>query len=178
MKGPKTLSCDPARSAVECARTELAALVEHYFAAGRKAVKRRSKPRALHAFRIETKRFRYTLELFQPLYGPGLARRLEMLKQIQQHLGEINDCAFTAELVRQTASDGDAQKVLERLVTRQKQRTRKLVRYWQQVFDVPGAEQAWARYLRAWAGRGAAAASVGALEQGAAAGAAPTTLSL
>lgn len=157
MKFNKAPVWDPAKSAAECARAELPALAAQYFSAGRKAMKRRSKPQALHAFRIKTKRFRYTLELFQPLYGPGLERRIGMLKQIQQYLGEINDCVTTAQLVRQAADGKAPQKLLDRLSARQTQRTRKLARYWQQVFDVAGAEQAWARYLRTWAGRAAAA---------------------
>lgn len=169
MKSNKVPVWDPAKSAVECARTELPALAAQYFAAGRKAMKRRSKPRVLHAFRIETKRFRYTLELFQPLYGRGLERRIEMLKQIQQYLGEINDCVITAQLVRQAANGRAPQKLLDRLSARRTQRTRKLARYWQQVFDVAGAEQAWARYLRAWAGRATAVRPGTAPEEAAAA---------
>jgi CHAD domain-containing protein len=154
MKRKRAPSWDRAKSAAECARSELPRLAEEYFAAGRKAVKRRTKAETLHAFRLATKRFRYTLELFQPLYGPGLASRLEMLRRVQQYLGDFNDCVITRNLIRQTGGgDVAAKELLERLTEREKQRTRKLVQYWRQTFDAPGAEQGWLRYLRAWAGR-------------------------
>lgn len=160
MKRKKAPAWDRAKTAAEYARAELPRLAEEYFAAGRKAVKRRTKAETLHTFRLATKRFRYTLELFQPLYGPGLASRLEMLKRVQQYLGDFNDCVITRNLIRQSGGDGEAVKELfERLTRREEQRTRKLVQYWRQTFDAPGAEQAWVRYLRAWAGRTAAKTS-------------------
>jgi CHAD domain-containing protein len=54
---------------------------------------------SLHGFRLLTKRFRYTLELFRCCYGPGLERRIEALHTLQQRLGEINDCATTREIL-------------------------------------------------------------------------------
>jgi len=154
MKAKSTLRWDPSMSTAASARALLPPLAAQYFAAGRKTFRRKADPETLHAFRIRTKRFRYTLELFQPVYGPGLASRLELLRKVQQYLGDINDCVITERLVRSASGDGEAPKqVLEALAARAKQRRRKLVQFWRQSFDAPGAEQSWVRYLRAWAGR-------------------------
>jgi len=154
MKGKSTLKWDPSASAADSARAVLPTLAARYFAVGRKTFARRADPETLHAFRIETKRFRYTLELFQSLYGPGLASRLELLRKVQQYLGDLNDCVVTAGLLESTSADGGPpKKLLRALAARSRQRRRKLVQFWRQTFDAPGAEQRWVRYLRAWAGR-------------------------
>ena len=54
----------------------------------------------MHKFRLRTKRFRYTLEMFKDLYGPGMLKRIESLKQVQTYLGDINDCIVTSESQR------------------------------------------------------------------------------
>jgi|YNPMSStandDraft_1061717.scaffolds.fasta_scaffold17923_3 CHAD domain-containing protein len=154
MKRKSTPNWDASADTAAAAREHLPALAARYFAAGRKTFARKADPETLHAFRIETKRFRYTLELFQPLYGPGLAERLELLRKVQQYLGDINDCVITERLLRSTSADGGPpKKLLRALAARSRQRRRKLIEFWRQNFDAPGAEQSWVRYLRAWAGR-------------------------
>ena len=51
--------------------------------------------RQLHQFRLQAKRFRYTLELFERFYGSEMANGAEILKELQDRLGAINDCATT-----------------------------------------------------------------------------------
>lgn len=46
----------------------------------------------LHAMRIAGKHFRYTMEIFNPLYQEGLTPFVEIMKEIQDQLGEIHDC--------------------------------------------------------------------------------------
>jgi len=46
----------------------------------------------LHRMRIAAKHLRYTLEIFEPLYGKGLRKPLKVVKEIQEQLGEIHDC--------------------------------------------------------------------------------------
>jgi CHAD domain-containing protein len=70
-----------------------------YFLAAQALVARNRSTAALHKFRLRTKRFRYTLELFHKCYGPGLSQRLKTLQKIQQHLGHINDCATTIRML-------------------------------------------------------------------------------
>lgn len=47
---------------------------------------------ALHRFRIEAKKLRYTLEFFEPLF-PGVEKRLEALREAQDLLGALHDLA-------------------------------------------------------------------------------------
>ena len=90
---------DSAKSAEENASQKLPPLARAYFRAGRALFAAKPTAGAFHKFRLETKRFRYTLELFQPCYGPGLEERLKLLRNIQDLLGEINDCATTQKLL-------------------------------------------------------------------------------
>ena len=46
----------------------------------------------LHAMRIAGKHLRYTMEIFSPLYQEGMDPHIEMMKGIQDQLGEIHDC--------------------------------------------------------------------------------------
>ncbi len=46
----------------------------------------------LHAMRIAGKRLRYTVEIFSPLYRGALEPIIEVMKGIQDQLGEIHDC--------------------------------------------------------------------------------------
>jgi CHAD domain-containing protein len=149
------IAWDPSKSTVENAREVLPRLTERFFAAGRKAVKKPKKLRSLHRFRIQTKGFRYALEIFQPLYGPAFQSRLDALKQIQQYLGDINDSANTRQLLDRTMlGDGFLAKELHQsLGTTERQKVRKLVEYWQKSFDAAGEEEKWMRYLNNYAGR-------------------------
>ena len=64
---------------------------EAYFHAGREAIKKHTSPKDLHRFRIATKRFRYSLEFFRPIYGRSLDRRLKALRGLQDSLGKVSD---------------------------------------------------------------------------------------
>lgn len=109
------------RPVAENARAHLPTLLREYFQAGRELVAARPAPADLHAFRLRTKRLRYTLELFAPVYGARLDPRLRELQQIQQLLGEINDCAATERRLPQI------QGFLEKLAAR---RTAAFERRW------------------------------------------------
>jgi CHAD domain-containing protein len=76
------------------AERELPRMAQEWEEAGDQAAKSGSFE-TLHRFRIFSKRYRYTLELF-----PGTERRIEQMRKVQDHLGEINDCVATLELVR------------------------------------------------------------------------------
>lgn len=155
MKKQEAVSWDPTRSATESARTVLPDLAKRFFAAGRKSTKRKGKTKTLHEFRLETKRIRYTLELFRPLYGPALDSRLARLRSIQQYLGAVNDCVTVRGLILNTQDKRSlpVTELLARLETRQKDQTRKFLTYWKETFDAPGEEKRWVRYLRNYAGR-------------------------
>lgn len=160
MKREYEIVWDPAKSTADNARGVLPKLTEEFFAAGRKATKKTKKLKLLHEFRIKAKGFRYTLEMFQSLYGPVLESRLDGLKQIQQYLGDINDCDSTRRLLS-NALGGDgflASQLQETLDATERKKIRKLVAYWQETFDAPGEEEKWTRYLRDYAGRSKSAA--------------------
>jgi CHAD domain-containing protein len=46
----------------------------------------------LHLMRIASKRLRYTLEIFAPLYADEMNKILEVMRDVQTGLGEIRDC--------------------------------------------------------------------------------------
>ncbi len=70
---------------------KLPKLAQKYFRGGRKAADKESTLKQLHRFRLQTKRFRYALELFRPIYGPSLDRHLKSLRGIQDALGKVSD---------------------------------------------------------------------------------------
>jgi CHAD domain-containing protein len=84
----------------ENARRLLLAMIADFFLAGREAARPASTHRRMHRLRLEAKRVRYTLELFEPVYGENANQVLESLKELQDKLGAINDCATTLEMVR------------------------------------------------------------------------------
>jgi CHAD domain-containing protein len=73
----------------------LPALAEEFFASGGAAISAHASYRTLHRFRLEAKRFRYTLELFEHYYGSEMSQGADILKDLQDRLGAINDCATT-----------------------------------------------------------------------------------
>src|SRR5262249_5894171 len=79
------------RNAAETAGAALPRMAVKYFKAGREAANGNPSPKELHRFRIATKRFRYSLELFRPIYGPSLERQLDALRKIQNVLGKLSD---------------------------------------------------------------------------------------
>lgn len=110
---------------------------------------------ALHRLRLDTKRLRYILELFRPCYGPGLNLFLATLRQIQDHLGAINDCATARGLIGRTLpGPSPERKRLDRLLNlRAKRKAAEFREYWRQTFDAAGQERRWVFYLSRNAGR-------------------------
>jgi CHAD domain-containing protein len=96
---PKWRSRSPV--AAETARL-LPQLMRHFFEHGDRVVEPSTTEARLHEFRLAAKRARYTLELFEPLYGSVLRSPIAGIKRVQQVLGELNDCeaalALLAEL--------------------------------------------------------------------------------
>src|SRR5258708_2243503 len=82
---------NPQGTAAETAKAALSKLVQKYFKAGRKAANGKRSAKQLHRFRIATKEFRYSLELFRPVYGPSLERHIGALRELRSILGKLND---------------------------------------------------------------------------------------
>ena len=111
--------------------------------------------KALHRFRLLTKRFRYTLELFRPCYGSGLEQRIEALRRLQQYLGEINDCATTQALLvaRDSLPEAERDRLVCQVAKLAGSRIAKFQRHWQRDFAAQRRENWWIDYLVRFAGR-------------------------
>jgi CHAD domain-containing protein len=140
---------DRSTSVGENARTRLPSLAQEYFGAGRTLMDGEPPAAALHRFRLKTKRFRYTLELFRVCYGPQIERYLAQLRKIQDWLGAINDSATTRRLVagvmRRRSPEWNG---FDRfLLARTRENVAEFQSYWKRIFDKPGEEQRLVRYL-------------------------------
>lgn len=80
----------------------------------------------LHAFRLAAKKFRYTLELFVPLYGAALTGWIDSIKAIQTLLGDINDCATVAQILAGHKGSDAAQNWLKKRARRKTEQFSKL----------------------------------------------------
>ena len=115
-------------------------MARKYFEAGRKAIEGKRPPEELHRFRLKTKRFRYTLELFRPIYGPSLDRYLKELHELQGALGKVSDYQAIARVL---SSDGALKKELEHAL---KGKLKHLQSSWR-AFDSDGQLKRWRSYL-------------------------------
>jgi CHAD domain-containing protein len=135
------------RAAAEEARMLLPPASDDFFRIGRKTAAAVS-PERLHAFRLSAKRFRYTLELFRPFYGPVLRRRLEAVRQIQNLLGHRQDCAVLSARIRPLAGfDPALDTVLAAIDSRAARLENEFLSYWRGEFDADGQQLLWHRYL-------------------------------
>jgi CHAD domain-containing protein len=130
----------PAQSVDENAREVLPKMARKYFRAGRDAIGEKRPAVELHAFRLQTKRFRYTLELFRPVYGPQLDRYLKALHELQGALGKISDYQAIQRVV-----NGD--RALEAQIRHALTRKVKDLRHEWQAFDFEGELKRWRTYL-------------------------------
>lgn len=130
----------PSQSAEQNARVVLPKMARKYFEAGRKAIEGKRPPEELHGFRLETKRFRYTLELFRPLYGPNLDRYLKALRELQSALGKVSD--YQA-IQRVLSSDPKLKSEIELAL---KGKLKDLRHSWR-AFDSEGQLKRWRTYL-------------------------------
>lgn len=129
----------------ETAGRALRGMTQDFLQRGGEASQAKASPRALHQFRIASKKFRYTLELFVPLYGPPLNRQLEDIKRTQTLLGDINDCVTVGELVAHYKG-GSA--LADWLKKRQRKRTEVFRQYWRKEFGGRESAPAWIDSLR------------------------------
>jgi CHAD domain-containing protein len=135
----------------ENVRKVLPRIAEKWFRAGEAAMKPEVSWDDMHDFRLLTKRFRYTLEIFQPLYGPSLEARIGQLRQLQTHLGQISD-SVTAQSLLPDVEGADA--VAGALQARIDKKTGELRGFWGRHFDGAGPRAAWKNYFKRYAGKG------------------------
>jgi hypothetical protein len=132
----------PAHSAAENARAVLPKMARKYFEAGRDILDGKRPPEELHGFRLETKQFRYTLELFRPVYGPNLDRYLKALRGLQGALGKVSD--YQA-IQRVLSGDRELKAHIQHAL---KGKVRDLRQSWR-AFDSDGELKRWRTYLAA-----------------------------
>jgi CHAD domain-containing protein len=130
----------------ENARRLLPPMLEDLFRAGRDAARPDSSRPSMHQFRLKTKRVRYTLELFDPVYGRKTKPMMASLKGLQEKLGAINDCATTLEMIRRNRAAGAA---VRRLAG---EREAEFRRYWKKRFG-PRERARWKAVLLAADGK-------------------------
>jgi CHAD domain-containing protein len=148
MGKPHQVEWDEKATAAANARSELPPLVSRYFALVRELLAKNPSPPELHRLRLATKRLRYTLELFQPCYGPGLETRMAGLRELQRLLGEVNDSAATGRLLAKAMRESAQQARVEAfLKERAAEKAREFRKHWDEVFDAAGREQWWTAYL-------------------------------
>lgn len=140
---------DPSLSAAENARLHLPALAQKYFETGRAVIEAGPSPATLHKFRLATKRFRYTLEMFSKYYGPRLDEFLERLRKIQDLLGSVNDDATTRTLMEGRLPGARRIRFERFLEARTRESVSAFHAFWKQTFDGPGEEERWVRHLAA-----------------------------
>lgn len=103
------------------AETQLAQAAECFFAA---LPNQNSDLSALHQFRIRGKRLRYTLELLASAFGPELREtQYPVVQQLQEQLGQINDCVTADTRLRRWRRKVNAPadlEVVDRLMVRQR----------------------------------------------------------
>ena len=125
-------------------RKRMPKLVAAYFEDGRKSLTPSTPWEEMHAFRLRTKRFRYTLETFRDLYGPAMDTRIEALKKVQTYLCDINDLVVTCGILAKLQDTDETRAQLERKAD---EKTAKVQDHWATVFDAPGEERRWTQYL-------------------------------
>jgi CHAD domain-containing protein len=134
------MKLNPAHSVDANARAVLPKMARKYFEAGRAVIGEKKDPDHLHVFRLKTKRFRYTLELFRPVYGPQLDRYLNSLKSLQSALGKVSD---HEAIQRVLGADG----ALDPLIREELKKKVKDLRHEWRDFDSEGRLKRWRSYL-------------------------------
>lgn len=142
------MKIDPELSTVEAAKLLLPDFSRKFYRAGREAFEK-GDAESLHEFRIAAKKFRYALELFQPLYGPRFRQKLAGLKKLQDFLGHLNDLAT----VRGLAKDRESGGLMSWVETEEAEFRTQLTSYWTTSLDAPGTAEKWSAYLATYAGR-------------------------
>jgi CHAD domain-containing protein len=110
---------------------DLRTWTKEWFARGRLAAAPSSTHHAMHLFRLEVKRFRYTIEILQPMYGThGADPILEGLRELQSSLGDMNDCVSALDLLEDYPKPVRA---IRKLLTEREQAFRAL---WKEKFGI------------------------------------------
>ena len=110
-------------------------LAKEFFTAGSAAARVSTDYEQLHQFRLVAKRFRYSLELFQPVFGAEMKQGVTALRGLQDKLGAMNDCVTALGLI---ADNPGAMAAIKKLLA---EREAACQTYWKEHFDV--RQKAW-----------------------------------
>jgi CHAD domain-containing protein len=116
----------------EFAHQTLGRLAKEFVKKGKGASAPDASPKGLHHFRIVAKKFRYALELFQPVYRTPLEPVVATIKTAGALLGDINDCVTVAAMV---ADYKGGARLAARLQKRQSRKTGEFRKYWKDEFN-------------------------------------------
>ncbi|HYL35503.1 MAG TPA: CHAD domain-containing protein [Bryobacteraceae bacterium] len=131
-------------SIARTAQQTLPRLAEEFFERGDRAAREKASPAELHQFRIVSKKFRYSLELFLPLYGPAMKPALEKIKQVQGLLGDINDCETVRGMISQYKGIGGVAAWLRR---KQRKRIEEFQKCWLETLGTEAELRGWRAFL-------------------------------
>ena len=145
-------------------RRSLPKITRAYFKTGDHAFAKTRDWAEIHKFRIATKRFRYTLELFSSHYGPGFKDRIEELKHLQDFLGSANDCIVTAGLLETVDGTESLQTELNEKAGAKLKRARA---WWRANMGTEAAQQRWISYFQRSATRPPTASKPGPTQEAA-----------
>jgi len=138
----RALPWKASESPAQNARRVLPGLLRDYFACGRK-LSLDSGARDMHGFRLKTKHLRYTLEAFVSIYGPGLTRKIDSLRPIQNALGELNDCEVLLAGLHKKLPHAVQARIRKQAAGKHKE----FLRYWREEFDRADEDKKWEQYL-------------------------------
>jgi len=133
---------------VQFARITLPREAKVYFQAGARAAHKHHSLGRLHEFRLHGKSLRYSLELFEPLYGPRLKGLAKLLKRTQQTLGEMADARAGLKLVKEMNAPDSVLEPLRKIAN--EKRDEFAARWVEEVPDETVAST-WVEYLRRYA---------------------------
>ena len=122
-------------SSLDQAWQELRGLAEEFLAAGNDAARRNTAYHHLHRCRLLGKRLRYSIEIFDREDSPELQLRLKLLKELQNHLGGLNDCVTVIELIHGHPA------VNRRIRVLLKRREAAFLSFWKREFDIRTQQQ-------------------------------------
>ena len=105
---------------------------KRFLNAGAEVLSHRGSMTRVHDFRLVAKKFRYTIELFAPLYQSMADEQLRRIKPIQKLLGDINDYESVQAMVKSFGSHPKLQRALKRTQLRRLRRFREL---WSEQFS-------------------------------------------
>lgn len=130
------------------ARVTLPHQAKAYFHAGARAARKNHSLGRLHKFRLHGKSLRYSVELFEPAYGPRIAALQKMLKRTQQLLGEMADARAAIKLLKQMNAHEEVLAPLRQLANEKREAF--AVR-WVEEIPCETVSARWVEYLRRYA---------------------------